>query len=142
MQVSYTGEGAGGIGEGEVMVRDLQGSREAVDQKLAASRIRIFGRGGDELGDDYGADVAADADDDDVSDDDISDGDISDGSSGEGDGGAGTTDDEGGSGGEEGDSHGSPPFELTPQVFCLHLGFRVTPNLNTTAEVRSSTLPL
>ncbi len=44
------------------MVRDLQGTREAVDQKLAASRIRMFGRGGDAGGDDYGDDM-----DDDVS---------------------------------------------------------------------------
>ena len=34
------------------MVRDLQGTREAVDQKLAASRIRMFGRGGSVAADD------------------------------------------------------------------------------------------
>lgn len=68
-QVSYTGEGAGPGGEGERMVRDLQGTREAVDHKLAASRIRMFGRGGSAAADDgfdYGGDedgdVSADED--------------------------------------------------------------------------------
>ncbi|EIE20399.1 DUF663-domain-containing protein [Coccomyxa subellipsoidea C-169] len=59
-KVSYTGEGGGPGGEGERMVRDLQGTREAVDQKLAASRIRMFGRGGDADGDDMDDDISAD----------------------------------------------------------------------------------
>ncbi len=66
--MSYTGDGAAAGGEGERMVRDLQGTREAVDQKLAASRIRMFGRGGAAAADDDDAvmdrDVSADEDDD------------------------------------------------------------------------------
>ncbi|CAL8465158.1 g4693 [Coccomyxa elongata] len=61
-KVSYTGDGAAAGGEGERMVRDLQGTREAVDQKLAASRIRMFGRGGNAAADDDDADSGADMD--------------------------------------------------------------------------------
>ena len=43
-QVAFSGDGARAGTEGEQMVRDLQGSRQAVDEKLATSDIQLFGR--------------------------------------------------------------------------------------------------
>jgi hypothetical protein len=46
-QVAYSGAGDAAGAEGERMVRDLaQSSRAAIDARLAASDIRIFGGGG------------------------------------------------------------------------------------------------
>ena len=44
LQVAFSGDGARAGTEGEQMVRDLQGSRQAVDEKLATSDIQLFGR--------------------------------------------------------------------------------------------------
>ena len=44
LQVAFSGEGSRGGTEGEQMVRDLQGSRQALDEKLATSEIQLFGR--------------------------------------------------------------------------------------------------
>jgi hypothetical protein len=41
------------------MVRDLQGTREAVDHKLAAASIRVFSSGAELAGDAGGADLAS-----------------------------------------------------------------------------------
>ena len=44
LQVAFSGEGMRAGTEGEQMVRDLQGSRQALDEKLATSNIQLFGR--------------------------------------------------------------------------------------------------
>ena len=44
LQVAFSGDGARAGTEGEQMVRDLQGRRQAVDEKLAISDIQLFGR--------------------------------------------------------------------------------------------------
>lgn len=44
LQVAFSGEGMRAGTEGEQMVRDLQGSRQALDEKLATSDIQLFGR--------------------------------------------------------------------------------------------------
>ena len=44
LQVAFSGDGARAGTQGEQMVRDLQGSRQAVDEKLATSDIQLFGR--------------------------------------------------------------------------------------------------
>ena len=44
LQVAFSGEGVRAGTEGEQMVRDLQGSRQALDEKLATSDIQLFGR--------------------------------------------------------------------------------------------------
>ena len=44
MQVQFTGEDGvtGTLGEGEEMVRGLQGAQEGVDEKLQRSQIQFF----------------------------------------------------------------------------------------------------
>lgn len=108
-QVSYTGEGAGPEGEGERMVRDLQGTHEAVDQKLAASRIRMFGRGGSVAADD-GFDYGGDEDGDVSADEDAE------SESGDESEEAGSSD-EGNSGEEEGASQSSLPSHFQ-HLYC------------------------
>ena len=60
-QVQFTSAGVGGAeagGEGEAMVRGLQGTRLAVDEKLERSRIQVRGWGGE--GGREGEDASAD----------------------------------------------------------------------------------
>lgn len=52
LQVQFTSAGVGGAeagGEGEAMVRGLQGTRLAVDEKLEKSRIQVGCRVGGQL---------------------------------------------------------------------------------------------
>ncbi|KAI8474956.1 MAG: ribosome biogenesis protein BMS1-like protein [Monoraphidium minutum] len=51
-QVAGGGDGGGGGAEGEAMVRQLAGAKLAIDEKLAGSRIRLFGGGGELAGGD------------------------------------------------------------------------------------------
>lgn len=73
--MAYTGEGGAPSAEGERMVRDLQGTCEAVDEKLAAARIRVFGGGAELAGDVSGVQLTNGHAGDDEDDDDANEGD-------------------------------------------------------------------
>ena len=87
LQVQYTGDGTAEGTEGDAMVRELQCSKEAVDDQLKRSRMQLFNRGGlmrlddagtdedDEDEDEEGEDEDMDGEDDDGEDEDEDEGD-------------------------------------------------------------------